>query len=63
VIRHGQGIGDEVMKSTENTTHSLTELSKQIDRLRRKLDGESAALREGQQVVELEIAVSFDFPV
>ena len=49
------------MKSTENTTHSLTELSKQIDRLRRRLDGESAALREGQQVVELEIAVSFRF--
>jgi hypothetical protein len=48
------------MKSAENTTHSLTELSKQIDRLRRKLDGESAALREGQQVVELEIAVGSD---
>jgi hypothetical protein len=46
------------MKSSENTAHNLAELSKQIDRLRRKLDGESSALREGQQVMELEIVVS-----
>jgi hypothetical protein len=58
VLRHGQGIGDEVTKASENTAHSLAELTKQIDRVRRKLDGESSALREGHQVMELEIAVS-----
>ncbi len=56
VIRHGQGMSDEVSKATEITTHSLNDLTKQIDRVRRKLDGESSALREAQQVMELEIA-------
>ena len=59
-------MSDEVMKSSESTAHSISDLTKQIDRLRRKMDADASSSREGQQVIELEIAVSVhtkDFPL
>lgn len=51
-------MSDEVMKSAEITAHNMSDLTKQIDRLKRKIDADAASFRESQQVMELEIAVS-----
>lgn len=50
-------MSDEVMKSAESTAHNISDLTKQIDRIRRKIDADAASFREGHQVMELEIAV------
>lgn len=50
-------MSDEVVKSTENTAHSISDITKQIDRIKRKMDADASSYREGQQVLELEIAV------
>lgn len=60
IAEHGKELGEEVFRNTEVSMKSIHDLSKQADRQRRLGESELSAVREGQQVLEIEQAVRVD---